>query len=195
MGFRCEPHSLMVPLERRCNIKEKAFRRNPGNVIIHSHVRKIKEKALRRNPGNVIIHSHVRKIRICLICPRGRKKNQTLVTCDTPRGSRPNRDHGDRTNDMYRPPWRFGQKCAHEEVCAKTKANSQLYVYTRFPSGTCLGEWRKNELKTYSMLFVSYAYYDIISRYEILYLCWSTCGSMHACITQQQTRRPTDRRV
>ena len=21
------------------------------------------------------------------------------------------------------------------------------YIYTRFPSGTCLGEWRKNELK------------------------------------------------
>jgi len=37
LGFRCEPHSLTVPLERRCNIKEKAFRRNPGNVIIHSH--------------------------------------------------------------------------------------------------------------------------------------------------------------
>ena len=97
------------------------------------------------------------------------KKLQTLATCDTLRGSRPNRDHGDRTNDMYRPPWRFGQKCAHEEVCAKTKANSQLYVYTRFPSGTCLGEWRKNELKTYSMLFVSYAYYDVISVLEYLW--------------------------
>ena len=37
LGFRCEPHALTVPLERRCIIKEKAFRRNPGYVIIHSH--------------------------------------------------------------------------------------------------------------------------------------------------------------
>ena len=46
--------------------------------------------------------------------------------------------------------------------------NTILLCYTRFPSGTCLGEWRKNELK--SIRFVSYAYYIILRRYEIFAL-------------------------
>ena len=44
LGFRCEPHALTVPLERRCIIKEKAFRRNPGYVTIHSHRNKTRAR-------------------------------------------------------------------------------------------------------------------------------------------------------
>ena len=53
--------------------------------------------------------------------------------------------------------------------------------YTRFLSGTCLGEWRKNELKNiqHAILYHTYAY-DIILYYDVLKIfVVYTCGSMH----------------
>ena len=53
----------------------------------------------------------------------------------------------------------------------------QLYVVTRSLSGTCLGQWRKNELKNtqHSILYNTHkiSYYDLME-----YLCCSICGSM-----------------
>ena len=51
---------------------------------------------------------------------------------------------------------------------------------TRFPSVTCLGEWRKNERKNIynAILYHTHMipYYDVM---KYLYLCCSTCGSMY----------------
>ena len=53
-----------------------------------------------------------------------------------------------------------------------------VYKYARLPSGTCLGEWRKNELKNiqHAILYHTHmmSYYDVM-----IFLCCSTCGSMH----------------
>ena len=72
--------------------------------------------------------------------------------------------------------------------------NISKYEYTRFPSGTCLGEWRKNELKNIRHVMLYHTH--MISFYDVMkYLCCSTCGSMHVSHSSRDPRRPTDRRV
>lgn len=66
---------------------------------------------------------------------------------------------------------------------------SRLYIYiyyvpgtyiicTRFPCGTCLGKWRKNELKSQlvhnSIFYPTQAYYIIVRCYELSAYC-RTC--------------------
>ena len=58
-----------------------------------------------------------------------------------------------------------------------TVALSQVCAHTRPPSGTCLGEWRKNEVET-----IRHAYDTIIRRCEIsAYHCTQKCRPFWNC--------------
>ena len=58
---------------------------------------------------------------------------------------------------------------------------------TRFPSGTCLEEWRKNELQNIHHAILHHT--RMTSCYDVMkYLCCSTCGSMH--VSHSSSRDP-----
>ena len=71
----------------------------------------------------------------------------------------------------------------------QTRINIPLVLSTRFPSGTCLGEWRKNESKNmqHEILYNAHMiYYDVMK-----YTHRSTCGSMHV----SQNQRPASLQI
>ena len=73
------------------------------------------------------------------------------------------------TNSHYS--WRFHTRVKPRKYCVS------IY-HTRFPSGTCLREWRKNEQKNVQHETLYHTH--MISCYDVIkYLCCSTCGNMH----------------
>ena len=47
--------------------------------------------------------------------------------------------------------------------------STRIYKYTRFPSETCLGEWRKNDLKTipHAILYHTHTWHDTRQQYYL----------------------------
>ena len=104
--------------------------------------------------------------------PRGLATLNPQSTCHGPRPA-PKLACGVRAGSMRatEPRARGKTRGRKGKKCQRVK-KTHLYICTRFPSGTCLGVWRKNELqKNTECDIVSYAYDIILRRYEIPGIC------------------------
>ena len=124
---------------------------------------------IQRNPGNRLIHSRGKKI--FESPPPEPQCSDRSQTSNTGSG-------WPTCFDILRA---LAESARTKRYDPKQTKNSQIIyipVDTKFSSGTCLREWRKNELKNIQHAILYHTH--MILHYNCMkYICCSTCGSIH----------------